>query len=168
MTNICILHYDDEIESVSHIAQSLLNIYLLESPNWVSDIINNINDEGVSFTLMPNPGIKYSISYRLYSKVDECENSIGNLSVQDIAVFDLMKDSNGCIETVGINLYEKVKTKLPIDRIFILSGFVNTMKSDPGHSIPESQLMLKPISSKEAARKIISRFPRDLHPRDAS
>lgn len=161
---IDIVHFDDEINTVSSIPNSLLNYFQSHHDSWV------VEDEIVydkfvrSFLLQPNDRLAVRVRYELTDDFDNCIKRLDAIDPNTgIAIFDLMREkTNGGVEPIGQVLYEEAMSRgFKSERVFLLSGFPSFVDKyfKPTITVPPMQQFLKPISATEVAQRLATLLP---------
>lgn len=162
-----IVHFDDEVNTVFMIPNSLFNYFENRRESWI-DPAECFYDKFVRFFRLQVPGFPpLRIEYVLTSDVEECKACIRDPKhPPDVLILDLMRERDKLgPEPIGRDLFKLArKQRLPEDRIFILTGFPALFSAHwPDCNIPESQIMSKPQSSNEIAARIVRMLPSFLH-----
>jgi hypothetical protein len=162
--SVSIVHFDDEVSTVSNIPDVLFNTYAASCSAWI-DITKCRYDRYVTeFVINPTAGAAVRVRYLLTSDLDECRTALTKLDPStDIAIFDLMREDaiNGVFDAVGNKLLDDAR-RAGIDpsRVYILSGFPNLIAETMSDmTLAESQLLRKPIAAVEMAVKLSQMFP---------
>ena len=154
---LTILHFDDEVNTVLPIPNSLYNHFDTLHPSWVSDVIHNKRFYEF-FTLQPKDCDPIRIRYQLTNDYEVCNHCLSTFVPQrDIAIFDLtrMKPEGGT-EVVGKTLYRlALALQIPPERLFVLTGYPNLfVDPEGGIEVPDAQKLLKPSDPKLIATKL--------------
>lgn len=161
--SVTILHFDDEVSTVSNIPDTLFHLYSEQRSNWVNDAECEY-DGYVKKFIIRSPGGTLRVEYVLTSEIDDCRTRLKRLNpASDIAIFDLMREDphNGTINAVGKSLYlEAIKKTFGRDRVFILSGFPNIIAEQfTPAEFAVNQLLQKPISAVLMSERLVQLFP---------
>ena len=161
---ITILHFDDEVETVSGIPDALFNLYTSERAGWVSDGDCRYKKYVEEFVIRAPNHSPVRIRYVLTAELEACRQHLTELNPQtDVAIFDLMREDpgKGQLDAIGKELYlEARRHGLSPERVFILSGFPNIIAGTFRTTEYDSrQLLQKPISTTDIAGKLARLLP---------
>jgi hypothetical protein len=165
-----IIHFDDEVNTVSSIPNNLFYTYNAERRHWVvhTSVVRRKFVE--KFELRPDNTQSVLVSYELIDDVDELRAKLNDVKASadlihsTIAIFDLMRarsDSNNP-ETIGLEFYQMARDDVKIlpNRLFILSGFPRLFENQhPEVVFPTGQLLEKPFAAADLVRRIVKLMP---------
>ncbi len=161
-----IIHFDDEVNAVCSISNSLLALYQTHRGSWICDSEIDYTNWVEGFVIRPPGKNNVKVVYTLTEDEEYCKKLLsaerGSL---DLAFFDLMRQGKKGIEAIGSKLYEKAKeVGFEDERLFILTGFPGLFDQFfPNITIPETRKLLKPTSPMDIARRIMTLLPSDVH-----
>lgn len=162
LITVRIIHFDDEVNTVSNIPASLYNYFVSRCERWMREEETVTRRYIESFVVRPPSGDAVRVEYHLMADVDECRERLKTFNVRtDIAIFDLMRQADKGIEPIGRDLYLQMRNlNVEETRIFILTGFPHLFEeSFPEFSIPSDQMFLKPMPSNEVAVRLVQLLP---------
>jgi hypothetical protein len=159
-----IFHFDDEVNTVSMIPNSLCNYFVTRGNDWVRDeVLGKRYVE--SFVLAPPGQAPVRVEYKLTDNVEQCRGWIGSFDAgNDVAIFDLMRQTDEGIEPIGLELYQETRGRnVSGDRIFVLTGFPHFLVNAISNiTIPDDQIFLKPTPSIEVVVRLVRLFPESV------
>lgn len=165
-----IIHFDDEMNTVSSIPNNLFYTYTLERGHWVvqnSEIRGKFVEQ---FELRPDSAHSVVVKYQLIEDEKTVRGALHDLKqspdlIKDaIAIFDLMRASptSNDLEAIGLDLYREARDDVGMapDRLFVLSGFPRLFEAQhPEVAFPHDRLLQKPFSAEVLIRRVLRLLP---------
>ena len=110
LITVRIIHFDDEVNTVSNIPASLYNYFVSRCEGWMREEETVTRRYIESFVVRPPSGDAVRVEYHLMADVDECRELLKTFNVRtDIAIFDLMRQADKGIEPIGRDLYLQMR-----------------------------------------------------------
>lgn len=161
---VTILHFDDEVGTVSNIPDALFHLYTLERSAWVREDECKGTRYVEEFVIRVPGQSLVRVKYVLTADPDACRQSISALNgATDIAIFDLMRENPQTNQrhSIGEKFYIQARRHgLAGERVFILSAYMNSISEALEHQVEDpGQLLRKPISPTDFACQLARLFP---------
>jgi hypothetical protein len=155
---ITIHHYDDEPQSVSSLRDNLLYKLMLDHPSWIRDE-EVPPDNAHPFTIkIHRPEALVRINYFIYNTAVEFLTK-AHLAETDIAILDVVeRGKDGAPLFKGADCANKAREILPVDRIFFLSAYVQSLPEDLRRLIPREQFKVKPFNVNSFTIELLSKM----------
>jgi hypothetical protein len=165
-----IIHFDDEMNTVSMIPNNLFYTYNAERRHWVvqNSVVRGKFVE--QFELRPDSAHLVVVKYHLIDDAGNFRKKLKELMESPdlipnaIAIFDLMRAraASNDMEPIGLDLYREAREQVGMasDRLFILSGFPRLFETKhPEVAFPHGQLLEKPFAAADLVRRIVGLLP---------